>query len=158
VSERTGVYHGATMLKLAGILSGLVALLHLAVIFVGASAYRYFGAGEEMAQLAQRGSPLPALITGAIVAVFAVWALYGFSGAGWIRRLPLLRIGLLTIGVVYTLRGLALGPELVWHFSGGAALVPARLPVFSAVSLLTGVLYLWGTLRAWTRLSRRPAS
>jgi hypothetical protein len=54
-----------------------------------------------MAQLDERGSPVPALVTVAITAVLAIWSAYGFSGAGLLRRLPLLRTGLVTIGFAY---------------------------------------------------------
>lgn len=46
------------MLRLAGFLSSAIALLHIGIILLGAPAYRYFGAGEEMAAeqgLSRRG-------------------------------------------------------------------------------------------------------
>ena len=141
------------LLKLAGLSSASVAALHVAVIFLGGPAYRFFGAGERMARLADQGSPTPSLITSALVLVFGVWAAYAFSGAGLIRRLPLLRTALIAIGVVYTLRGLLLGPQAVWYFSGYRAEVPLRQLVFSAAALLTGLAYLCGTQRAWSKLS-----
>jgi hypothetical protein len=101
------------LLKLAGLSSACVAVFHLVVVFVGAPAYRYFGAGERMAQLAEQGSPVPALVTVGLTLVFVVWALYAFSGAGLVRRLSLLRTSLIAIGLVYALRGLLLGPQLV---------------------------------------------
>ena len=78
-------------LKLAGVSSAGVALLHVLILFVGGPAYRYFGAGERMARLAERGYPTPALITAGLTALFIVWAAYAFSGAGLLRPLPLLR-------------------------------------------------------------------
>jgi hypothetical protein len=142
-------------LKLAGVSSAGVALLHVLILFVGAPAYRYFGAGEKMARLAERGYPTPALITAGLTALFIVWAAYAFSGAGLLRPLPLLRPALITIGVVYTLRGLLLGPQMVWFFSGHEAAVPPRQLAFSAAALLTGLAYLVGTQRAWDRLGQR---
>ncbi len=85
-----------------------MALLHFVIIFVGAPAYRYFGAGERMAVRDERGDPLPAVITAGLTLVFAIWAGYAFSGAGLIRRLPFLRAVLSSVGIVYTLRGLVL--------------------------------------------------
>ena len=143
------------MLKLAGVLSAGVALLHVLIIFVGGPAYRYFGAGERMARLADQGSPTPSLVTLGLTLLFATWAVYAFSGAGLLRRLPLLRTGLITIGLIYTLRGLLLGPQIVWFFSGHAATVPPRQLAFSAAALLTGLAYLVGTQKAWTRLGGR---
>jgi hypothetical protein len=141
------------MLRLAGAISAAIALLHVAVILIGAPAYRYFGAGDEMARLAEQGSRTPAVITAVIAVLFALWALYAFSGAGVVRRLPLLKTGLVTIGVIYSLRGLLLGPQAVAVFSGHAPFIAPRQLVFSAVSLATGLCYLLGAARAWRRLS-----
>ena len=141
-----------SLLKLAGVLSAAVAVLHVLIIFVGAPAYRYFGAGERMARLAEQGSATPTMITLGLTLVFGVWAAYAFSGAGLLRRLPLLGPALITIGLVYTLRGLLLGPQVVWFFSAQRAAVPRRQLAFSAAALLTGLAYLVGTHRAWARL------
>ena len=146
---------GARLLLLGGAASGLVAALHAVIIAVGAPGYRYFGAGEEMARLDERGSPVPALVTAAITAVFAIWSAYGFSGAGLLRRLPLLRTGLVTIGAIYTLRGLACLPEAWWLAVGRAPAVLPRQIVFSAVSLAIGLAYLTGARRAWSTLGAR---
>ena len=90
---------GNQWLRIGGILSFAVALLHMVIIFVGATAYRYFGAGEDMARAAESGSVFPALLTFVLVIIFVLWGLYALSGAGVIRRLPLLRIALIVIGV-----------------------------------------------------------
>jgi hypothetical protein len=116
-------------LKLAGVSSAGVALLHLVIPAVGAPAYRYFGAGERMARMAERGLARPTLITLGLALVFAVWAAYAFSAAGLIRRLPLLRPALLVIGVIYTLRGVLLGPQLVWFIAGPRRQCPSASSV-----------------------------
>ena len=144
------------LLKIGGASSAFIAALHLAIIFVGAPAYRYFGAGEQMARLDETGSLGPALVTAGLTVVFALWAAYAFSGAGLLRRLPLLRTGLVVIGAIYTARGLLFGPQLVWFLSGFRDAVPPRQLVFSAVSLLTGLCYLAGARQQWERL--RPGA
>lgn len=146
---------GSSLLALAGAASGLVAALHAVIIAVGAPGYRYFGAGEEMARLDEGGSPVPAMVTAALTAVFALWSAYGLSGAGLLRRLPLLRAGLVTIGAIYTLRGLACLPEAWWLAVGRTPPVLLRQFVFSAVSLAIGIAYLTGTGRAWSTLGAR---
>jgi len=138
-------------LTLAGWLSLAVAALHVGIVFFGAPAYRYFGAGEDMARQSEAGSWMPAALTLFLAAVFAVFALYAFSGAGRLRRLPLLRTGLVLIGSIYTLRGLGLLLELVQFVGGSTAVLPRQL-VFSAVSLTIGLLYLAGTVLLWPRL------
>ena len=50
----------------AGLLDVAAALLHVAITFGGPDWYRFFGAGEAMAQAAQSGSVRPTLITIAI--------------------------------------------------------------------------------------------
>lgn len=130
----------------AGACSVAVAVLHVAVIAVGASAYRYFGAGEQLAGLAERGSPIPAVITAGIVAVFAVFGWYGFAGAGLGARPPALRAVLIGISAIMLLRGLpALPQAVVLVLRPGA--VSFREVVFSAASLLVGLLYAVGTWR-----------
>jgi hypothetical protein len=130
-----------------GIFSAAASLLHLACIAGGPDWYRFFGAGEELAQAAERGSTMPALITLCIAAILAIWALYAFSGAGLIRRLPLLRTALVAITAVYLLRGLALLPLL--------ALKPQLADTFAVVSslivLVIGATYAAGTWKAWRR-------
>ncbi len=134
-----------------GVLSAVAALLHLAVIIGGPDWYRFFGAGEGMARLAEVGSPTPALITLAIAALLSVSAAYAFAGAGLLRRLPLMRTALLTITSIYLLRGLVLGPILV--------LKPEAVDAFvvwsSLIVLVYGIAYAVGTWRVWPFLSRR---
>jgi hypothetical protein len=147
-----------SLLKIAGVSSTGVAALHVLIIFWGAPGYRYFGAGERMARLAGQGSPVPGLVTAGLAVMFAVWAAYAFSGAGVIGRLPFLRPGLVAIGVVYTLRGLLVGPQLVWFFSGFRSAVPVRQMVFSTAALLTGLAYLIGAHLGWAALAARGSA
>lgn len=124
----------------AGVLSFLVAILHLAIVFAGASWYRFFGAGEEMAIMAEQGSWIPAIVTLGIALVFAIWAAYAFSAVGLLAKLPFQKIALVTIATIYTLRGLGvlvffIRPELATSFNIWSSLV----------SLLIGLLYAYGT-------------
>ncbi len=142
---------GNQWLVLGGILSFAVALLHVVIIFIGASAYRYFGAGEEMATAAESGSAFPAVLTFVLVAVFTIWGFYGLSGAGVVRRLPLLKIALILIGAVYTLRGVAVFQQLFQIATSSAEVTPREI-VFSLVSLVIGLAYLIGTILNWSGL------
>lgn len=133
-----------------GVLSAAAAILHLAVIVGGPDWYRFFGAGEGMARMAERGSWTPALITVGIAGVLAVWAAYAFSGAGVIPRLPLIRTALVLISAVYLVRGLLLVPALVFQ----PDLVDAFALWSSLIVLAYGVAYAAGTWTAWPTLSR----
>ena len=142
---------GRRWLIAAGVLSALAALLHLCVIVGGPDWYRFFGAGEAMARAAARGSATPAVITLVIALILGVWALYAFSGAGVVRRLPLLRTGLVVISAIYLLRVAVLVPTVFLK----PAMVNAFLVWSSLAVLVYGFAYAVGTWTAWPRLSGR---
>ena len=98
------------LLIAAAICSGVAALLHLGCIVFGGDWYRFFGAGEQMAQMAEAGHIYPTIVTLVIVTLLAIWSLYALSGAGVILRLPLLRLALCIIAAIYLLRGIAFIP------------------------------------------------
>ena len=136
-------------LVVGGGLSAAAALLHLMVIAGGPDWYRFFGAGEAMARAAEQGSLVPPLVTFGIAVILGVWAVYAFSGAGLIRRLPLVRTALVLITSVYLVRGLLLLPMLARR--------PELLDAFavwsSVIVLVYGAAYAIGTWRAWPGLS-----
>jgi hypothetical protein len=130
----------------AALLSALAAALHVGCIVFGAPWYRFFGAGERMAQMAIAGSWYPTIVTVAIAAVLAAWSLYALSGAAVIRALPLLRPALCIITGIYLLRGLLILPLAVlgrttpfWWWS-------------STICLLIGAVHLVGVWQVWPRL------
>jgi hypothetical protein len=127
-------------------------LLHVAVIVGGPDWYRFFGAGEPMARMAEAGNPVPGLVTAGIAAVLAVWAAYAFAGAGLIRRLPLMRTALVAISAIYLARGLLIVPVLM---KPGA---PAFDIWSSLIVLVYGIIYAVGTWRAWPQLSHSKVS
>lgn len=140
-------------LTFAAALCFAIALLHAAIIFLGPDAYAYFGA-PQLGRAEAAGLWYPDWMTAALVLVFAAFGTYALSGAGRVRRLPLLRTALVAIGAVFTLRGLALFVELAQLVAG--APVPLRMAVFSLVSLITGVAFLAGTLPRWRALDTEP--
>ncbi|MBA3677263.1 MAG: hypothetical protein H0W74_07650 [Sphingosinicella sp.] len=132
-------------LVMAGLLSIAAAIAHVAVIFGGPDWYRFFGAGEGMAQAAERGSLRPALITLCIAAILLGWAAYAFSGSGLIPRLPLIKPALILISAILLARALA--PAAILLFA------PGRMSPFvlwsSAIVLILGMAYAVGTWIAW---------
>ncbi len=72
-------------------------------------------------------------------ALFLAFAAYGFSGARLIRPLPLLKGALVTIAVVYAVRGLAIIPQIVWF--ADFPVTRGRDVAFSGVSVLLAVCY-----------------
>jgi hypothetical protein len=128
-------------LILASLINFAIAGLHIYIITQGAPAYRTFGAGEQMAQAAEKGSSIPALVTFGIAFVFFIWGLYALAGARVIPELPWTRAILITIATIYVLRG------------AGVVLVPmfgiklnSFLIITSLVSLTAGLLHAAGLL------------
>ena len=144
-------------LLLGGVVTGAASLLHVGIILGGPDWYRFFGAGERMARLAARGSPYPAAITAGIAAVLGVWMLYALSGAGVIRRLPLLRIVLALIAAVYLGRGVLGIPLVLLVDDPYANQLKGRMTfmiVTSAVCVLLGLCYAAGAAHAGRRTPR----
>lgn len=129
-------------------ISFLIALLHVAIIFIGAEGYRYFGAGEEMATMAEAGSPIPPLLTAGIVIVFVVFGGYALSGAGIIKKLVFLKPILVALTAIYLLRGLGFFIEVAGIIYGYE--VPLRHAVFSLVSLTSGFTHFMGLRKGWS--------
>lgn len=156
----TGYARRADRWLLAGaLLTGAASLLHVGIILGGPEWYRFFGAGEEMARLAARGSLYPAILTAGIAAVLGVWAAYALSGAGVIRRLPLLLPALVLIAAVFLGRGAFGIPLVLVTDDPYTAQLRARMTfmaVTSAVSTAIGVCYAVGAARVWRQGGSTP--
>ena len=140
---------GAGLLALGGVLSAIAALLHIGCIAFGASWFRFFGAPERAVVAYENGDMRLVWMTVAITAVLAIWAVYAFSAAGLIGRLPLLRTGLVTIASIYLLRGLLLVPALA-----KASFPGSTFDIWSStIVLVYGLIHAAGTWLAWERLS-----
>lgn len=149
---------GDRLLVAGGSLTGVAALLHLAIILGGPEWYRFFGAGEKMAQLAAHGSIYPAIVTACIAAILGVWTLYALSGAGVIRRLPFLRLALTLIAAVYLARGILGVPAVMSMEDPYANELKAKLTfmvVSSAICILLGLCYAVGAALAWKSSATR---
>lgn len=135
-------------LVLAGVLNAIAAVLHIGCIIFGASWYRFFGAGEQMVTLSERGSLKPTIITSTIVLILSIWSLYAFSAAGLIGTLPFTRLALIVIISIYLIRSI-MGFLFINNPIG-------RSPKFwlwsSIVCLLFGVIHLIGIQQQWSSL------
>lgn len=150
--------NGERWLRWGALLTGAASLLHLGIIFGGPDWYRFFGAGERMARMAARGSAYPTLVTAGIASVLALWALYGLSGAGVVRRLPLLRLALVLIAGVYLARGVLGIPVVLFVENPYTDELKGRMTfmtISSLVCILLGLCYAFGAARVWRR-PRRP--
>jgi hypothetical protein len=128
-----------------GVISALLSILHV-ILAIKPELYRYIapGQGSALSQMAEQGSSIIIIATVALALIFAIWGIYAFSGAGLIRRLPLLCPALIAIGVIYILRALFLPSEIQLVMAQG---YPFRFVVFSTISLVAGLLYLIGILK-----------
>jgi hypothetical protein len=128
-----------------GAISALISILH-AILATQPQLYRYIVPGQESAlsQMAEAGAILTVIASIFLALIFALWALYAFSGAGLIGSLPLLRKALVAIGVIYLLRSLFLPSEINMVLTQG---YPFRFVVFSSISLAAGLLYLIGVFK-----------
>ena len=91
------------------------ALLHLAILVGGPDWYAFFGAPRRLVEIARAGALRPAISCVVIATGLSVLAAYALSGAGRIRRLPLLRTVLALSASVLILRGLLFIPLILWN-------------------------------------------
>ncbi|UUA72358.1 hypothetical protein [Cellvibrio sp. QJXJ] len=137
----------------AAIFTALAALAHIGCIIFGADWYRFFGAGEQMAQMAEAGHWYPAVVTSVIVIFLAIWSLCALSAAGVIRRLPLLRLALCLIASIFLIRGIS--------FVMLMPMFPENSLTFwlvsSGICLMIGILYAVGTYQQWAELRVKRA-
>jgi hypothetical protein len=106
-----------------------------------ARAVGYFGGPAEL----RIEKPIQyALLCLAIAAIMAVFGLYALSGAGKIRRLPLLRTVLIAVTAIYLLRGLLIIPQAPYVLTHPGLV---RFVVFSAISLVVGLVHLGGVVQ-----------
>jgi hypothetical protein len=147
---------GRLLFAIGGAISAAIAMAHLIVIAIGAVAYRFFGAGDTLARQAEAGARSPAVVTFTFALVFVAFALYGFSAAAVIRRLPMLRPMLVAIAAVYLLRGLAAFPQ-GFAFVVRPSTMPFQYFLASFVSLVAGVCYAMGARVTWEWLGETEA-
>lgn len=141
---------GSSLLLLAAALSAAAALAHIGVVVGGPAWYRFFGAGEGMARMAEAGSWYPVVVTLAIAVVLATWAAYAASAAGFLPALPLLKAVLVLITSVYLLRGVV-GFFLAAFAPGGNS--PAFWFWSSLICLAIGLVHAIGVWKQWPLLS-----
>jgi hypothetical protein len=135
-------------LIISGVLSAIAAILHLGCIYFGASWYRFFGAGEQMALMAEQGSSHPTIVTLGIFSILSIWSLYAFSAAGLIFKLPLIRVALILITSIYLIRGFA-GFAFINMPQGRSA----EFWLWSSIICLTfGIFHAVGLKKQWANL------
>ncbi len=142
------------ILIFAAVLSFCAAIFQAAIAFVPAWSAA-FGAYDALLS-----NPLLLLISGLLVAgLLVIFGLYGLSGAGVIRRLPLLRPGLFVIGLLYSLVGMNFIFQVLAMLGilPSAGPMPIHLLLVSFGAFVAALAYFVGLAVSWNRLSNRPA-
>jgi hypothetical protein len=126
------------LLLAGGYFSLAFAIFQLSGIWWSASAVKYLGGPADMRvhRPATYGFLCLTVALGA-----AIFGLYSLSGAGKIRRLPLLRTVLIIVAAIYLLRGLLAIPQAPMVLKHPEL---ARFLLFSLISLVVGVVYSMG--------------
>jgi hypothetical protein len=136
-------------LVLGGIIAVLAAVLHIVVLIGGPDWIAYVKAPASVVESARRGTWLAPVSILAITGIIIICALYAFSGAGLLPKLPLLGYVLTLIGGLCLLRGLLLVPIIVMR----PALL-SHLGAFDVASSLVfvvmGAAYAAGAYRSLT--------
>jgi hypothetical protein len=139
-------------LKIAAVVSFFMAACQ-AAISVWPAAAAYFQAPASLLN----DRVLLLVVGGSAALLPAVFGLYALSGAGVIRRLPLVRTVLVAVGSLFLLRGLL----IILTVLVVLGVVRGRiLPVAVAshlVFLLAGVLFLGGAALNWKTLGSRAS-
>jgi len=140
-------------LIIAGSFSLLAAALHVGVVIGGPSWYRFFGAGETIAVMAEKGSFKPTVITLAIAIILFIWGAYAWSGAGFLPSMPFIKLVLSTITAIYLIRGVV---GLVAPFASNHPQIQQNSITFwmlsSAVCFVIGLFHLLGIIEIWPTL------
>ena len=131
-------------------------VLHIAILFGGPDWYAFFGAPSGLVEMARVGNlraPISCLV---IALILAILAAYAFSAAGLIRRLPLLRTGLVLMAIVLILRGVLFIPMILWFPGSLSRICECRsvdtfIVLTSLLCLAMGIGYMVGALGAAAR-------
>ena len=138
------------LLIIAGSFSFLAAALHIGVVIGGPNWYRFFGAGESMAMMAEKGSLKPTVITLGIATILIIWGAYAWSGAGFLPSMPFIKLALSAITAIYLIRGLG---GLIAPFVTNHPQIKQNSIAFwvwsSAICLVIGVFHLMGIIAIW---------
>lgn len=135
-------------LIIAAAFSTIAAFLHYACIIWGAPLFRFLGAGEQIARMAERGHWYASFAAFVIGSLLMLCAAYALSAAGLILQLPFVRFVLSAFTAILFLRGFAF-PLLKPFFPGNSALF---WYVTSAICLVMASVHLLGLRQAWEGL------
>ena len=100
-------------LIVGGIIAAATACWHLLCILGGPSWYAFARAPHIVVKSAREGTILAPVGAIAIASLMLVCTIYSFSGAGLIKKIPLLKSALITISIICLARALVTVPYLI---------------------------------------------
>ena len=104
-------------LRLGAVLHFLIAIGHIGCLFALAEAFEVYGIREIMHQMVSGQVWMLYALTIGLVLAFCLAGLYALSATGDICHLPLTRMAIITIVVLYSLRALAGGISCINDFT-----------------------------------------
>jgi len=103
-------------LRFGAVLHFIIAIGHIACLFALDEAFEAYGIYEIMHQMVSGHVWMLYALTIGLVLAFTLAGLYALSASGDIHRLPLTRMAIITIVVLYSLRALAGGISCIYYF------------------------------------------
>ena len=117
-------------LRLGAVLHFIIAIGHIGCLFALDKAFEAYGIKVTMHQMVSGHVWMLYVLTIGLVLAFFLAGLYALSATGDIRRLPLTRMAIITIVVLYSLRALVGGISCINDFNWlhcVSSLVPALI-------------------------------
>jgi hypothetical protein len=133
-------------LLLAASMCVCAAIAHFACIPIGAPAYRFLGAGEVMANMAEHGHIYPDVISSIIGTLLLLWSAYAFAAAGLFAPLPFSKWMLLLIAFVLLARAVFGYPLLKNSFPDNSLMF---WWVSSSICFVMGIAFALGLKQIW---------
>jgi hypothetical protein len=142
------------ILLCAGTLSFCAAVFQLVISCIPKWS-AFFGAGDALVS-----NPTLLLAAGlGVTILLVVWGFYGLSGAGLIRKLPLLRLVIFLIGAIYIFRGLPIIFLLLAQVKVPSPVKAIEIQnlLVTLGALIAGIFYWGGVIIGWKHLSLKES-
>ena len=136
---KRGILHKEKRLRLGALLHFLIAIGNIGCLFALDEAFEAYSIREIMYQMVSGHVWMLYALTIGLVVAFCLAGLYGLSATGDIHRVPLTRMAIITIVVLYSLRALAGGISWIYDFTW-LQCISSLLPAMIAWCYWPGVL------------------
>ena len=128
------------LLLTGGVIAGLAAVWHLLCILGGPAWFIFARAPSVIIASAQQGTLLAPIGTIIVAALMFTCTIYALSGAGVIRKIPLLKSALVTITILCLLRVVVVIPSLLY-----SSFTDTWQVIATSVWLFVGICFLLGS-------------